>query len=276
MGCSPPARTAIASPTRRRRSRRPDTGEVLLSLSLPVREEPFSAAASRAYVEGLLPQGRRRDAIAAELGLDPGDGYGLIAELGGDCLGAVTFQEAGAPAPEPPASDSPAWLARRRAAPGPAPAPPAQLFDPADDAADALRPARRAAQAGPRPRRGERPLGLAGARHPQHPHRQARAARAPRLRRQRARLHARLPRTRPAGRPHLGGDDRRPGLPRLQALRPLGRRAPGSSACTRRASPRRSASPRTRRRGGSPPASPACARWAACCARSAKSRPSRR
>lgn len=32
-------------------------GEVLLSLSLPVRSEPFSVAASRAYVEGLLPQG---------------------------------------------------------------------------------------------------------------------------------------------------------------------------------------------------------------------------
>ncbi len=66
-------------------------GEVLLSTSLPLRKEPFSADASRAYVEGLLPQGRRRRAIADQLGLDPSDGYGLIAELGHDCLGAVTF-----------------------------------------------------------------------------------------------------------------------------------------------------------------------------------------
>jgi serine/threonine-protein kinase HipA len=66
-------------------------GEVLLSSSLPVREEPFGADASRAYVEGLLPQGQRRHAIAAELGLDPDDGYGLIAALGRDCPGAVVF-----------------------------------------------------------------------------------------------------------------------------------------------------------------------------------------
>jgi len=66
-------------------------GEVLLSSSLPAREEPFGADASRAYVEGLLPQGQRRHAIAAELGLDPDDGYGLIAALGRDCPGAVVF-----------------------------------------------------------------------------------------------------------------------------------------------------------------------------------------
>ncbi len=66
-------------------------GGVLLSHSLPVRPEPFGADATRAYVEGLLPQGERRAAIATELDLDPDDGYGLIAELGGDCLGAVSF-----------------------------------------------------------------------------------------------------------------------------------------------------------------------------------------
>lgn len=67
-------------------------GTVLLSHSLPVRAEPFSGGAARAYVEGLLPQGVRRRAIARELGLHPNDGYGLIAALGGDCLGAVSFE----------------------------------------------------------------------------------------------------------------------------------------------------------------------------------------
>jgi serine/threonine-protein kinase HipA len=84
-------------------------GEALLSNSLPLRGEPFGPDVSRAYVEGLLPQGRRRREIAAELGIDPGDGYSLIAELGGDCPGAVVFLprgeqlEAGEPG-------SPAWL----------------------------------------------------------------------------------------------------------------------------------------------------------------------
>jgi serine/threonine-protein kinase HipA len=84
-------------------------GEVLLSTSLPVREEPFSSDASRAYLEGLLPQGRRRRAIARELGLDPRDGYGLIAELGRDCLGAVTFLER-EEEPPPVNAAEPAWL----------------------------------------------------------------------------------------------------------------------------------------------------------------------
>jgi serine/threonine-protein kinase HipA len=69
----------------------------LLSNALPVRSEPHSSHASRAYIEGLLPQGRLRRTIARELGLDPRNGYGLIAELGGDCLGAVSFVPAGEP-----------------------------------------------------------------------------------------------------------------------------------------------------------------------------------
>jgi len=86
-----------------------DPGTALLSNSLPLRSEPFGPDTTRAYIEGLLPQGTRREAIAAELGLDPADGYGLIAELGGDCLGAVTFLAEGETG-EPPAADSFAWL----------------------------------------------------------------------------------------------------------------------------------------------------------------------
>lgn len=104
-------------------------GEVLLSNSLPVREEPFSADASRAFVEGLLPQGCRRSAIAAELGLDPSDGFGLIAELGRDCPGAVVFVREGED-PEPSETDSPAWLSDEELEELLQPQP-AQLFDPA-------------------------------------------------------------------------------------------------------------------------------------------------
>jgi len=87
-----------------------DADEPLLSNALPVRSEPHGSHATRTYVEGLLPQGRLRRTIARELGLNPADGYGLIAELGGDCLGAVTFAPAGEP-PEAEAPDEPRWLA---------------------------------------------------------------------------------------------------------------------------------------------------------------------
>lgn len=105
-------------------------GKILLSHSLPVRSEPFGADTTRAYVEGLLPQGGRRRAIARELGLNPSDGYGLIAELGGDCLGAVTIghgpEEAEAQAGEPVA-----WLTDAELEELLQPRP-GQLFDPED------------------------------------------------------------------------------------------------------------------------------------------------
>ena len=99
-------------------------GRTLLSSSLPARPEPYSAEATRAYVEGLLPQGPRRARIGRELDVDPVDGYLLLAALGEDCQGAVSFlaPEDGPRAPEP---DSIAWLepdelaaAVRRPAPG--------------------------------------------------------------------------------------------------------------------------------------------------------------
>jgi serine/threonine-protein kinase HipA len=84
-------------------------GRALLSNSLPLRAEPHDPQATRAYVEGLLPQGRRRHSIARELGIDPADGYSLIAELGRDCLGAVTFLPEGE-AIEQREHDSLDWL----------------------------------------------------------------------------------------------------------------------------------------------------------------------
>lgn len=67
------------------------SGPALLSNSLPLRSEPFSADTTRAYVEGLLPQGEHRRRVAKELGIDPADGFALVAALGSDCPGAVTF-----------------------------------------------------------------------------------------------------------------------------------------------------------------------------------------
>lgn len=82
-----------------------------LSTTMPPRAEPYGPEATRPWIEGLLPQGRRRLKLARELGLESGDGYGLIAELGGDCPGAVTFLPAGEQ-PRRPDPDDLAWLER--------------------------------------------------------------------------------------------------------------------------------------------------------------------
>jgi serine/threonine-protein kinase HipA len=90
-------------------------GRALLSNSLPARPEPYSAEATRAYVEGLLPGGPRRDRLGRELGIDASDGYLLLAETGQDCPGAVSFLPAGTP-PRPPGPESIAWLDREELA----------------------------------------------------------------------------------------------------------------------------------------------------------------
>jgi serine/threonine-protein kinase HipA len=105
-------------------------GAALLSNALPVREEPYGPDATRAYIEGLLPQGRRRLKIARELGLEAGDGYGLIAELGRDCLGGVVFLPTGEE-PDSPESEPLAWLTDAELEEVLQPRPPS-LFDPAE------------------------------------------------------------------------------------------------------------------------------------------------
>lgn len=84
-------------------------GVSLLSSALPTRVEPYSLAATQAFVEGLLPTGLRRQRLARELGLDPADGYGLIAATGRDCAGAVTFLPQGTAVIRPDAGAI-AWL----------------------------------------------------------------------------------------------------------------------------------------------------------------------
>ncbi len=102
-----------------------------LSLALPPRAEPHGAAETRAYLEGLLPRGARRRRLAHELGLDPADTYGLIAELGGDCPGAVVFLPAGEPFASPRAQADLAWLEDDELAEA-LESPPERLFDPAE------------------------------------------------------------------------------------------------------------------------------------------------
>jgi serine/threonine-protein kinase HipA len=74
-------------------------GTVLLSASLPVREEPYPSGRTKPFFEGLLPEGAIRSTIARALGLSEDNGFGLLAALGADCAGAVVVLPPAAPAP---------------------------------------------------------------------------------------------------------------------------------------------------------------------------------
>lgn len=103
------------------------SGAAILSNSLPAAKEPYSAHATRTFVEGLLPKGMRRQRLARELGIDPVDGYALIAELGRDCAGGVSFLPAGE---RPPGNEAPiAWVREEELEELLTP-PPSRLFDP--------------------------------------------------------------------------------------------------------------------------------------------------
>lgn len=63
-----------------------------ISLSLPLREEPYRGAPVAAFFENLLPDSdtlRRR--VAEKVGAAGADSYSLLAAIGADCVGALQF-----------------------------------------------------------------------------------------------------------------------------------------------------------------------------------------
>lgn len=72
-------------------------GALLLSASVPVRPSPYPNGETKPFFEGLLPEDSVRVAIARTLGLSADNGFGLLAELGADCAGAVVILPAGTP-----------------------------------------------------------------------------------------------------------------------------------------------------------------------------------
>lgn len=66
-----------------------------LSLSLPLDHGRFGDRATRGFFENLLPEGDRRDAIAARARLSTADVAGLLAIIGRDCAGAVSVVPSG-------------------------------------------------------------------------------------------------------------------------------------------------------------------------------------
>lgn len=78
-----------------------DAGTPLLSLRLPLTTERYPNATVRAFLDGLLPEGDARRAIADDLKLRADDTFGLSRELGRDCAGALIIQPLDSPPPPP-------------------------------------------------------------------------------------------------------------------------------------------------------------------------------
>jgi len=70
-----------------------------LSLSLPVRAEPFEHEECAPFFEGLLPEGDFLKAIARTLHVSATNPFQLLTELGGECAGAISVAPSGGPEP---------------------------------------------------------------------------------------------------------------------------------------------------------------------------------
>lgn len=70
-----------------------------LSRQLPLRAEPFSERAVRAFFSGLLPEAEPRDRVASILGVSSGNDFAILARIGGDCAGAISLVPEDIPLP---------------------------------------------------------------------------------------------------------------------------------------------------------------------------------
>lgn len=80
-----------------------------LSLGLPVRSDPFEDVECRPFFAGLLPEGDFLKTIARAFGVSAGNAFSLLAEIGGECAGAVSLAS---PGKKPPFASPtpPSWL----------------------------------------------------------------------------------------------------------------------------------------------------------------------
>ena len=83
---------------------------VALSCSLPLQAEPFDDHKARPFFAGLLPEGRMRRLIAQQFHVSGQNDFALLDHIGGECAGAVTFQEPGRPLSLPAEYGEVQWL----------------------------------------------------------------------------------------------------------------------------------------------------------------------
>ncbi len=81
-------------------------GTPLLSLDLPLTPDRYPNARTCAFLDGLLPEGEPRRAIAADLDLAASDVFALLAALGKDCAGALVIQPEDEPSPITPTTQT--------------------------------------------------------------------------------------------------------------------------------------------------------------------------
>jgi serine/threonine-protein kinase HipA len=89
-----------------------DGGTPLLSLALPLTRDRYPNGVTRAFLDGLLPEGEPRRAIAEDLGLPANEVFGLVSALGQDCAGALVILPEGEPPPPVPTTRTAEPLSR--------------------------------------------------------------------------------------------------------------------------------------------------------------------
>jgi serine/threonine-protein kinase HipA len=80
-----------------------------ISLALPIRSEPFEDEACGPFFTGLLPEGDFLRAVARAFGVSADNPFSVLAEIGGECAGAVAVGPVGGAAPGTTAPP-PRWL----------------------------------------------------------------------------------------------------------------------------------------------------------------------
>jgi serine/threonine-protein kinase HipA len=74
---------------------------VAISLSLPLREEPYVDGPGHTFFANLLPEGEARQAVCSRLGISVDNDAALLRAIGGECAGALSIVEPGAPRLDP-------------------------------------------------------------------------------------------------------------------------------------------------------------------------------
>ena len=72
-----------------------DPASIPVSISLPLQTQPFSAAQTKCFFEGLLPEGYTRRTVAQWMHVHEDDYLSILHGLGKECLGAICISEDG-------------------------------------------------------------------------------------------------------------------------------------------------------------------------------------
>lgn len=72
-----------------------EEGGAPISLSLPVRREPYSDDAARPFFAGLLPEGDFLRIVARAHGVSASNAFELLEKIGGECAGAISLVSPG-------------------------------------------------------------------------------------------------------------------------------------------------------------------------------------